>query len=79
MVNLFQYYGWNTAQYVVGTGVHATAIQSGITSQFNALGWTLRTAFFNSNATADVQLDQQLADVLNYPYRCTANGWLLNL
>ena len=67
---MFQYYGWNIAQYIVGTGVHAASFQSGITTQFNSLGWTLRMAYFNPNASAEVQLEQQFADVLNYPYRC---------
>lgn len=71
IVNMFQYYGWNIAQYIVGTGVHAASFQSGINTQFNSLGWTLQTAYFNPNASADIQLEQQFADVLNHPYRCT--------
>lgn len=71
IVNLFQYYGWNTAQYIVGVGDQADDFQTAITSQFNSLGWTLRTAYFNDNTSTDTQLDEQFADVLNYPSRCT--------
>lgn len=76
IVNFFKYFGWNIAQFIVGTGIHANSIQSSTTTQFNTLGWTLRTAFYNSNDSATAQLDEQFADVLNYPYRCTLNSIL---
>ena len=72
IVNLFQYYGWNTAQYIVGVGDQAADFQTAITAQFNSLGWTLRTAYFDANSSVGTQLDKQFADILNYPSRCTS-------